>query len=430
MQLRRVKGCYDIYPGSKELWQCPYLWQYLEKSLRETAFYYGCEEIVTPSFEYTEVFQRTSGQQSDIVSKEMYTFLDKKGRSISLKPELTAPVIRSYIENSGFEKKLTKLFYLDSCYRYDRPQKGRYRQFRQFGVEILGQKNPLIDVETIAMLSAIYENIGIKNTTLLINSIGSRESRDLYIKKLKEYLHDFENNLSYDSQQRLQKNPIRILDSKDSGDKKIIANAPAIFDFLANEEKDHFYCVTEGLSELNISYKIDPLLVRGLDYYTDTVFELIRENDVSGQNTLAAGGVYQGLVKQLGGKDIPGIGFAIGLERTIQMLLDNQISIAKPNHTTFFCIGLTQEAKKLLLKFAIPLRKMKKKVEIFEGTSIKSGLKKASENQYQFAIILGEEELQSNSCKIKDLASREEETIELQNLFEWTKNNTAYHQKN
>ena len=419
MLKKRVKGCYDIYPGSKESWQDPKIWNHLNDVLTKITALYGFKEVVTPSFEYTEVFTRSSGEESDIVNKEMYTFPDKKGRSLSLRPELTAPVIRAYLENGGMEEKLSKLFYKGSCYRYDRAQKGRYRQFNQFGIEVVGQKDPFIDIEVISMLCHLFDLLGIKKTTLLINSIGSKECRKKYSKELINYFSKYKDNLSEDSLRRLEKNPMRILDSKDAQDKKIAANAPNILDYINQEAKDHFSAVIEGLDSLGINYKIDPHLVRGLDYYTDTVFELVRQDDISAQNTLAAGGVYDGLIKLLGGKDIPGIGFALGLERTIQYLLEENIDIAEESSTIFYCIGLDNECKKTLLSFASEARKNGHSTEIHPGFSIKSGLKIASEKKARYAIILGEDEFKQGICKVKDLTARKEEAVELKNLNAW-----------
>lgn len=419
MLKKRVKGCFDIYPGSKEAWQDPAIWKYLDDILFKVATLYGFEEARTPSFEYTEVFTRSSGEGSDIVNKEMYTFLDKKGRSLTLRPELTAPIIRAYIENGGMSQSLTKLFYKGSCYRYDRPQKGRYRQFHQFGIEVIGKKDPMIDVEVIAMLLHLFDLLSLTKTTLLINSIGSIKTRTAYSKELRSYYSKFEKDLSDDSKRRLSKNPMRILDSKDRQDKKINENAPSILDFLDAESTAHFDAVKEGLDSLGIQYKIDPMLVRGLDYYNDTVFELIRSDDLSAQNTLAAGGVYSGLVKLLGGKDIPGIGFAIGLERIIQYLLEENIAIPKNHHLSFYFIGLSTACKKYLLPFVASVRRKGSSAELFEGTSIKSGLKKASEKMARYAIILGQEEMESGNCKIKDLETREEQSIPLINLLSY-----------
>ncbi|MCH9616965.1 MAG: Histidine--tRNA ligase [Chlamydiia bacterium] len=417
MLKKRVKGCFDIYPGSKEAWQDPAIWKYLDDILLKVAALYGFREARTPSFEYTEVFTRTSGQESDIVNKEMYTFLDKKDRSLTLRPELTAPVIRAYIENGGMSESLTKLFYKGPCYRYDRPQKGRYRQFHQFGIEVIGKKDPMIDIEVISMLLHLFDMLGLTKTTLLINSIGSIKTRAAYAKELTSFYSKFENDLSEDSKRRLKTNPMRILDSKDSHDKKINENAPSILDFLDKESIDHFNAVKEGLDSLGIQYKIDPMLVRGLDYYNDTVFELIRSDDLSAQNTLAAGGVYSGLVKLLGGKDIPGIGFALGLERVIQYLLEENVSIAKAAPIAFYFIGMSTECKKYLLPFAASARRKGSSAELFEGTSIKAGLKKASEKRARYAIILGDDEKENGNCKIKDLETREEKSIPLSSLI-------------
>ena len=349
----------------------------------------------------------------------MYTFLDKKGRSLSLRPELTAPTIRAYIENGGMEEKVSKLFYKGSCYRYDRAQKGRYRQFNQFGIEVIGVKDPLIDVEVISMLIHFFEELGIKRTTLLINSIGSLDCRKKYGEALVSYLSTVKDKLSDDSKRRLETNPLRILDSKDAGDKKIVESAPNILDYINQEAKEHFTQVTEGLDELGISYKIDHKLVRGLDYYTDTVFELIREDDFAAQNTLGGGGVYGGLVKSLGGKDLPGIGFALGLERTIQYILDENIQIPRQQLLNFYFIGLNSECKKHLLKSLDYARKNHASAHLHEGTSIKSALKKAVEKKALYAIILGEDELKQGVCKVKDLALREEKEIPMAQLEAW-----------
>ncbi|MCH9621227.1 MAG: Histidine--tRNA ligase [Chlamydiia bacterium] len=419
MLKKRVKGCYDLYPRSKESWQDPQIWSYVYETISKITKLYGFEELSTPSFEYTEVFTRSSGEESDIVSKEMYTFLDKKGRSLSLRPELTAPAIRAYIENGGMEEKVSKLFYKGPCYRYDRAQKGRYRQFNQFGIEVIGVKDPLIDVEVISMLIHFFEDLGIKKTTLLINSIGSPECRKKYSEELVSFLSSKKDQLSEDSKRRLETNPLRILDSKDENDKKIIVTAPNILDFINEDSKNHFEQVLKGLDEIGVSYKIDHKLVRGLDYYTDTVFELIREDDASAQNTLGGGGVYSGLVKALGGKDLPGIGFALGLERTIQYLLEENIEIPKAAPLKFYFIGLDEECRNNLLKPLDFVRKNDASAHLHEGISIKSALKKAAQKNAQYAIILGKDELTKGICKVKDLTLREEKSIPFKELESW-----------
>ncbi|MCH9811378.1 histidine--tRNA ligase [bacterium] len=425
MLKKRVKGCFDIYPNAKEQWQDPKIWEFIETTLKKIVDLYGFSKVTTPVFEYTEIFTRSSGEESDIVNKEMYTFLDKKNRSLTLRPELTAPVIRAYIENGGASKPLSKLYYTGPCFRYDRPQKGRYRQFHQFGIEVIGKKDPIIDVEVISMLLHLFELLGLTKTTLLINSLGSIESRSLYTKELMKYYLEFEKKLSEDSKRRLQSNPLRILDSKDKGDIEINKNAPSIINYLDEESKEHFERVKKGLDAVGISYKIDSKLVRGLDYYNDTVFELVRADDLSAQNTLAAGGVYSGLISLLGGKDTPGIGFALGIERIIQYLLEEKISIKEKPTCTCYLIGMNKACKEKLLPVLQQLRKQEISSELFEGTSIKTGLKNASEKGAKYAIILGEEELQKGVCKIKNLEAREEKEIPLDSSAETIKELTA-----
>ncbi len=416
MEKNRVKGCYDRYPNAKERWQQPQIWKIVDQVIEKITSLYGFKEVVTPSFEYTEVFTRSSGELSDIVSKEMYTFEDKKGRSLSLRPELTAPTIRAYIENGGMNEKLSKLFYKGSCYRYDRQQKGRYRQFHQFGVEVIGQKDPFIDIEVISMLDHFFDMLGITKTTLLINSIGSKDCRVRYSKELVSYFSKHIHHLSEDSIRRLESNPLRILDSKDPTDIEIKANCPNILDFIGIEEKKHFTTVLEGLDSLGICYKVDKHLVRGLDYYTDTVFELVRSDYTSGQNSLGGGGRYDGLVKALGGKDLPGIGFGLGLERTIQYLLDENIAIPEETPPKYYCIGLDTSCKKALFSFVNAARRAGIIAEIDPEYALKGGLKNASEKKAEYAIILGEDELKQGVCKVKDLAQRKEETIQLKDL--------------
>jgi histidyl-tRNA synthetase len=416
MLKKRVKGCYDRYPNAKEDWQKPEIWKFVDEAIEKVVSLYGFKEVVTPSFEYTEVFTRSSGEESDIVSKEMYTFEDKKGRSLSLRPELTAPTLRAYIENGGMTEKLSKLFYKGSCYRYDRAQKGRYRQFHQFGVEVIGQKDPFVDIEVIGMLIHFFELLGITKTTLLINSIGSKKCRERYGKELVAYFSKHIDRLSDDSRRRLETNPLRILDSKDPTDIEIAKDCPKILDFIGEAEKTHFDTVLKGLDSLGISYKVDNHLVRGLDYYTDTVFELVRADDASAQNSLGGGGVYDGLVKALGGKDLPGVGFALGLERTIQYLLDENIKIPEAFGPKFYCIGLNAACKNILCAFADSARKADQACEVDPGYAIKGGLKKASEKKAGYAIILGEDEFKQGICKVKDLDQRKEETIELKDL--------------
>ena len=416
MEKNRVKGCYDRYPAAKEQWQQPAIWKVVNRAIEKITTLYGFSEVVTPSFEYTEVFTRSSGEESDIVSKEMYTFADKKGRLLSLRPELTAPTIRAYIENGGMNEKLSKLFYNGSCYRYDRQQKGRYRQFHQFGVEVIGLKDPFIDIEVISMLVHFFEMLGITKTTLLINSIGSKNCRKLYEKELVAYFCKHMDHLSEDSKRRLSTNPLRILDSKDPADIKIKEGCPNILDFIGAAEKEHFATVLEGLDRLGINYTVDKNLVRGLDYYTDTVFELVRADFTSGQNSLGGGGRYDGLVKALGGKDLPGVGFGLGLERTIQYLLDENVTFPEETPPQYYFIPLNAECKMILASFVNSCRKASIIAEIDPEYSVKNGLKNANDKKAQYAIILGPDEFKQGVCKVKNLSQRTESTYPIKNL--------------
>ena len=296
------KGTKDILP------QDSYKWQLVENAARETARLFGAQEIRTPTFEHTEVFLRGVGETTDIVNKEMYTFLDKGGRSITLKPEGTAGVARAFIENGLINSALpSKLFYITSCFRYERPQAGRLREFHQFGVEFLGSKSADIDAETILLAKTFLDKVGVENITLYINSIGCKECRKQYEKALKEYLNQNLDKLCPLCQDRLNKNPLRILDCKSEECKKITQNAPKILDYICADCDEHLQKVKKLLTLAGVEYKINPNIVRGLDYYTRTVFEFVSEN-IGAQGTVCGGGRYDGLIGDLGGNDTPGIG--------------------------------------------------------------------------------------------------------------------------
>ncbi|NGX30517.1 MAG: Histidine--tRNA ligase, partial [Candidatus Anoxychlamydiales bacterium] len=319
MKYQIPKGLFDILPNAKESFKEVNRWQYLESIINKLAIDYNFEEIRVPIFEKTELFLRGVGATSDIASKELYTFLDKAKRSMSLRPEGTASVMRAFIENNlSQEKKFHKLYYMGPMFRYDRPQKGRYRQHHQLGVEIIGDKSFEIDAEVIDMLVTLFKRLELKNLKLLINSIGDLETRTNYKKALLDFLKPNFENLSEESKARFDKNPMRILDSKDERDKKILKEAPSILDFLSDAAKKHFENLLNLLDKLDIKYEVDSKLVRGLDYYDDTVFEVVSEKLGGAQNSLGGGGRYNSLLKSLGGPDLPGIGFACGLERILQ----------------------------------------------------------------------------------------------------------------
>src|SRR3990167_6362931 len=310
MKIQAPKGTFDILPyGTEAPWLLSALWQHVEKVARDVATQYGYQEIRTPLYESTELFNRGVGETSDIVTKEMFTFQDKGGRSISLRPEGTASVMRSVIENHLFDRgPVHKFFYIGPMFRYERPQSGRYRQHHQFGTEAIGIAAPQQDVETIDLLLEFYRRIGLKSLKVLINTVGDAASRASFRAALLQFLTPHLEELSSDSKLRFEKNPLRILDSKDPKDKEIIASAPSILDHLSPEAKEHFSSVCRSLDTLQIPYEVDPRIVRGLDYYNKTVFEIV-STDLGSQGTVGAGGRYDGLLKTFGGPDLPSIGF-------------------------------------------------------------------------------------------------------------------------
>ena len=309
MKLQKPKGTQDILPGQSEKWQ------YVENVARETFKKYNYGEIRTPLFEHYEVISRSVGDTTDIVTKEMYDFYDKGDRHITLRPEGTAPVVRSYVENKLFApevQKPVKMYYIGSMFRYERPQAGRLREFHQIGVECFGSSNPATDVETIAMAYQLFTELGIKDVTLHLNSLGNTESRLAYRQALIDYLTPLRDSLSKDSQRRLDENPLRVLDSKEKEDKVAVENAPSILDYLDEDSQTHFDAVRSMLEVLNIPYVIDTNMVRGLDYYNHTIFEFITKVDKS-ELTICAGGRYDGLVEYFDGPTTPGFGFGLGL---------------------------------------------------------------------------------------------------------------------
>jgi histidyl-tRNA synthetase len=420
---QKVKGSFDIVPEDAEKWREAGAWQHFERVARKLAALYGFEEIRTPVFEHTEVFTRSAGAESDVVLKEMYTFLDKGDRSLSLRPELTAPIVRAFIENSLFQKGCDRFFYMGPCFRYDRMQKGRYRQFHQFGVELFGPKDPYLDAETIYFLLKLYNSLGITKTTLKINSIGDKEIRDQFAKALKEYFKEFEKQLSEDSQRRLVTNPFRILDSKEECDQALVKNAPKICEFLTPLRRTFFEDVLKALDLLKTPYVVDYNLVRGLDYYTDTVFEVVSTTDSGAQNALGGGGRYDGLMKALGGPDLPGFGFGTGIERVLQsMLAENALNTEKegPN---YYLIPLSPPAKTVCFSLMTALRDQGKSALLYsKNYQAKKGLSEAVSANAQFAILAGDEELESNTLTVKCLKTREEKKISLSELLSFNEN--------
>lgn len=419
MNITSPPGVFDIIPlDAKEQWRSSYLWNQIEELMRKTAHDYGYREIRTPVFERTELFQRGVGATSDIVSKEMYTFLDKGDRSMSLRPEGTAPVIRAYIEHQlSQDASSQKLFYILPMFRYERTQAGRYRQHHQFGAEAIGNGSPEQDVEIIDMLYTLYQRLGLQNLNLCINSIGSSECRIAYRKALQEYLRSSFEQLSTDSKNRFETNPLRILDSKDPADRKILKNAPSILDYLNSESRDHFEIVQRLLKELNIPFDVTPHLVRGLDYYNKTVFE-VTAGELGAQNSVGGGGRYDGLLKQLGGPDVPTIGFGTGIERIIQTLLKQNVPLQQPPRPVLFLIALGDQAKEAGFKILHDLRQNGISSQMdFSNKKLNKAMQTANQLNAQYVVIIGENELASGEVELKEMSSGETTKVPLDGLI-------------
>ena len=419
MKLQKPKGTQDILPADSAKWQ------YVENVARETFKKYNYGEIRTPMFEHYEVISRSVGDTTDIVTKEMYDFHDKGDRHITLRPEGTAPVVRSYVENKLFApevQKPVKVYYIGSMFRYERPQAGRLREFHQLGVECFGSKNPATDVETIAMAYQLFNTLGIKDVTLHLNSLGNTESRLAYRQALIDYLTPMRESLSKDSQRRLDENPLRVLDSKEKEDKVAVENAPSILDYLDEESQAHFDEVRAMLDSLNIPYVIDTNMVRGLDYYNHTIFEFITTIDKS-ELTICAGGRYDSLVEYFGGPETAGFGFGLGLERLLLVLDKQGIELPVEGSLDVYIAVLGSGANGKALELVQAIRYQGFKAERdYLGRKIKAQFKSADTFKAKTVITLGESEVESGQVNVKNNATREEVTVSFEEL---TKNFAA-----
>ncbi len=413
MKLQKPKGTQDILPGDSAKWQ------YVENVARETFKKYNYGEIRTPMFEHYEVISRSVGDTTDIVTKEMYDFHDKGDRHITLRPEGTAPVVRSYVENKLFApevQKPVKVYYIGSMFRYERPQAGRLREFHQLGVECFGSKNPATDVETIAMAYQLFNTLGIKDVTLHLNSLGNTDSRLAYRQALIDYLTPMRESLSKDSQRRLEENPLRVLDSKEKEDKVAVENAPSILDYLDEESQTHFDEVRAMLDSLNIPYVIDTNMVRGLDYYNHTIFEFITNIDKS-ELTICAGGRYDSLVEYFGGPETAGFGFGLGLERLLLVLDKQGIKLPVEESLDVYIAVLGSGANGKALELVQSIRYQGFKAERdYLGRKIKAQFKSADTFKAKTVITLGESEVESGVVKVKNNATREEVTVSFEEL--------------
>ncbi|HIB60813.1 MAG TPA: histidine--tRNA ligase [Candidatus Marinimicrobia bacterium] len=408
MTHRTIKGTHDILPEDSVRWQ------ELERVIHDVAASYGYSEIRTPIFENTNLFSRSIGEDTDIVSKEMYSWKDRSGGSLTLRPELTAPVARAYIQhNLGSKSPLQRMYYIGPLFRRERPQKGRQRQFHQFGIEAFGSEFPEQDAEIIAVGNTIFSELGLKDISLKLNSLGSSTCRNKYTKALKDYLTPHKDSLSATSQKRLESNPLRILETKNPEEQKLIADAPSITDFWTADDKEHFSTVQNLLNSLNILYELDHQMVRGLDYYTRTTFEFISGN-LGAQDAICGGGRYDGLVETLGGKPTPAIGFAAGMER---ILLSMDIGKDDAKENTVYLINLVESASGQALFIANELRELGCYVIMDTlRRSLKAQLRDANRIGAVKAVIMGEEELKNKTVQIKDLSSGEQEEIVMNDL--------------
>ena len=416
-QVKSIKGTHDILPSQIEDWQ------ELEMQVHKTSNLYGYSEIRTPIIETASLFNRGVGEETDIVSKEMYSWEDKDKSIISLRPELTAPVVRSYIQhNLGGQSPLQRLYYIGPSFRRERPQKGRQRQFHQFGVEAIGSANPEQDAEVISLGWDILKSFGIKSLELKLSSIGSRSCRENFKSELVKYLNPFIPKLSEVSQRRLEKNPLRILDTKNKDEIEIVKSAPKIEQFYTKDDQNYFSSVQKFLNDLEIPFKIDPLLVRGLDYYTQTTFEICSEN-LGAQDALLGGGRYNGLVGSLGGKDAPAVGFAAGMERVI-IAAKNRKKIS-PKIPTIYAICTNDEAMGILQNSAKQLRNIGYKV-ICETLrrSMRSQMRDANKSNADYVMIIGDDEFNSRTIQLKDLKNGEQEKVDLEKIISYFKSLT------
>jgi histidyl-tRNA synthetase len=401
-KLQPARGTQDLLP---ELCQA---FRMIDEKAFQTASLYGYEEISTPIFEFSDVFHRTLGESSDMVSKETYTFLDRGGDSLTLRPEGTAGIARAFISNGLAQNLPLKFYYKGPMFRYERPQKGRYRQFHQIGVECLGLETPVADIECLALAYDLLKNLGLNQRTRLeINSLGDPDSRRAHRDLLVTYLKDFEKELSSDSQVRLQKNPLRILDSKDPGDQKILEKAPLLKNCLNDFSKEFFQQVCEGLTTLKIPFEQSDRLVRGIDYYTHTVFEFVT-NDLGAQGTVLAGGRYDGLIEMMGGPKTSGVGWASGIER-LALLLDPALYASASK--TVAVISAEPQADRKCLELSHFLRSKNLKVEMPSSGNMAKKMKRASKIGAQYAVIIGATELQAAQVTLKNLMTGEQKTL-------------------
>lgn len=409
MAIKAPRGTADILPSDAPIWR------YVEKTAAETARTFGYEEIRTPVFEHTELFQRGVGDTTDVVQKEMYTFNDKGDRSITLRPEGTASAARAYIEHSMHAlPQPVKLFYSCACYRYEKPQAGRLREFHQFGIEAFGSKDPSLDAEIIALASTIFKNLGAEALTLNLNSIGCPECRKKYNEALTAYLSAHSETLCETCNTRLSKNPMRVLDCKSPICKEVAKDAPVILDYICDDCRAHFETVQSYLKAMDIPFSIDPTIVRGLDYYTRTVFEFV-STQIGAQGTVCGGGRYDGLLEEIGGAAGPGMGFAMGIERILLVLKAQGCLPESEEAPQIFIASIGQTAAALALSQKLRENGIYASCDV-AGRSLKAQMKNADRLGARFSLVLGEDEVKSGEAQLKNMETGEKETVSLSDI--------------
>ena len=419
--IKAVTGTRDILPTDIPKWN------YLESIIKSVFSLYNYKEIRTPVFEETALFARGIGEATDIVSKEMYTFLDRSGESLTLRPEMTAGVVRAFIEHSLDKKQnLNKLYYVSPMFRQERPQAGRLRQFHQFGAEAIGSNDPLLDAEMIIMAYEIFKALGLKNLLVKINSLGVPSSREDYKKKLAEYLHTYFGKLSNESKKRFETNILRIFDSKEAEDQKIMKDAPLLIDHLDEDSLSHFAKVKQVLASAQIPFEIDAMLVRGLDYYTNTTFEIV-SGSVGSQSALCGGGRYNGLVKELGGDDVPGVGFAAGMER-ILLACENEKSLSLNDETVdLYLVVIEKELGNYAYQTAVELRRKGLIVDLdYLSRSVKAQMREANKLNTGFVLFIGGEEYAKGELVLKNMKNGNQKSLpkdDLEKIFSSIKEN-------
>ncbi|UOR12214.1 histidine--tRNA ligase [Halobacillus amylolyticus] len=414
MNMRAPRGTQDILPGTSEKWQ------YVEQRLIDLSRRYNYKEIRTPIFEHTELFQRGVGDSTDIVQKEMYTFTDRGDRSITLRPEGTASVVRAFVQNKlfGLANQPTKLFYIGPMFRYERPQQGRMRQFVQFGVEALGSNDPAVDAEVMALAMNAYQELGLTSLKLVLNSLGDQESREAHKSALVSHFEPHRDELCSDCQLRLEQNPLRVLDCKKDKDHSAMTTAPSILEYLNDESKSYFKAVQNHLQAMNIDYVIDANLVRGLDYYNHTAFEIMSDAEGFGAiTTLSGGGRYNGLVEDIGGPETSGIGFAMSLERLLMALEAEGVKLPIEDSLDCYIVAMGEEAEQEAVRLTQLLRSNGIQTDKdYLQKKMKGQFKSADRLKAKYVIVLGERELEQNAATVKNMASGEQTELPLDEI--------------